>query len=76
MNVSFAGTAYSFEVQPGPQGYSAFADAVRQAFSLPDDSDLNITFTCDEPCQPGKCVAALRMLQLAYHNIKSSFSMS
>lgn len=53
MNVSFGGTAYSFEVQPGANGYNEFADRVRAAFSLPEDSDLNITFTCDEPCQPG-----------------------
>lgn len=53
MNVSFSGVAYSFEVQPGPKGYTNFADAVRAAFNLPEDSDLNITFTCDEPCHPG-----------------------
>ena len=59
MNVSFGGVAYSFEVQPGPKGYVAFAEAVRAAFSLPEDSDLNITFTCDEPCMPGKHTLSL-----------------
>ena len=59
MNVSFGGTAFSFEVQPGPEGYSEFADRVRAAFCLPDDSDLNITFTCDEPCQPGDSPLAM-----------------
>ena len=26
-----------------------FTEAIRRAFSLPEDSELNITFTCDEP---------------------------
>ncbi|KAK9811096.1 hypothetical protein WJX73_002158 [Symbiochloris irregularis] len=52
MNVSFGSVAYSFEVQPGPSGYQEFSERVRAAFGLPDDSDLNITFTCDEPCEP------------------------
>lgn len=37
------------QVRPGPDGYAQFTDAIRRAFSLPDDSELNITFTCDEP---------------------------
>ena len=53
MNVTFDGLAYSFNVRPGPDGYKDFADQVRVAFNLPDNSDLNITFTCDEPCRPG-----------------------
>ncbi|KAK9815859.1 hypothetical protein WJX72_010869 [[Myrmecia] bisecta] len=49
MNVNFDGRTYSFEVRPGPDGYKQFTEAIRKAFSLPDDSELNITFTCDEP---------------------------
>ena len=44
-----AGKTYSFEVKPGPAGYRQFTEAIRQAFHLPEDSELNITFTCDEP---------------------------
>ena len=50
MNVSFEGKTYSFEVKPGSNGYLQFTEAIRQAFQLPIDSELNITFTCDEPC--------------------------
>lgn len=50
MNVNFDGRTYSFEVKPGPDGYRQFTLAIRRAFSLPEDSELNITFTCDEPC--------------------------
>jgi hypothetical protein len=49
MNVNFDGRTYSFEVKPGLKGYQEFTEAIRRAFSLPDDSELNITFTCDEP---------------------------
>ena len=49
MNVNFDGQTYSFEVKPGPDGYRRFTDAIRRAFTLPEDSELNITFTCDEP---------------------------
>lgn len=49
MNVNFDGRTYSFEVKPGMDGYRQFTEAIRRAFSLPDDSELNITFTCDEP---------------------------
>ena len=49
MNVNFDGRTYSFEVKPGVDGYRQFTEAIRRAFSLPDDSELNITFTCDEP---------------------------
>lgn len=49
MNVNFDGRTYSFEVKPGIDGYRSFTEAIRKAFSLPDDSELNITFTCDEP---------------------------
>ena len=49
MNVNFDGRTYSFEVRPGPDGYKQFTEAIRKAFNLPDDSELNITFTCDEP---------------------------
>lgn len=49
MNVNFDGRTYSFEVKPGIDGYKQFTEAIRRAFSLPDDSELNITFTCDEP---------------------------
>lgn len=50
MNVNFEGKTYSFEVKPGPAGYLQFTEAIRHAFQLPMDSELNITFTCDEPC--------------------------
>ena len=56
MNVNFDGQTYSFEVKPGPAGYKQFTQAIREAFSLPEDSELNITFTCDEPSQ-GMCVS-------------------
>ena len=49
MNVNFDGRTYSFEVKPGPNGYRQFTEAIRRAFNLPEDSELNITFTCDEP---------------------------
>ena len=49
MNVNFDGRTYSFEVKPGPDGYRDFTQAIRRAFNLPEDSELNITFTCDEP---------------------------
>ena len=52
MNVNFDGRTYSFEVKPGPEGYAMFTEAIRRAFDLPDDSELNITFTCDEPTVP------------------------
>lgn len=52
MNVNFDGRTYSFEVEPGPNGYAKFTEAIRRAFDLPDDSELNITFTCDEPTVP------------------------
>lgn len=53
MNVNFDGRTYSFEVKPGPEGYRQFTEAIRRAFNLPDDSELNITFTCDEPSTTG-----------------------
>lgn len=49
MNVNFDGRTYSFEVKPGAEGYRRFTEAIRRAFALPEDSELNITFTCDEP---------------------------
>lgn len=49
MNVNFDGRTYSFEVTPGENGYKLFTEAIRNAFNLPEDSELNITFTCDEP---------------------------
>jgi hypothetical protein len=52
MNVNFDGKTYSFEVEPGPDGYTKFTEAIRRAFELPEDSELNITFTCDEPTLP------------------------
>lgn len=52
MNVNFDGRTYSFEVKPGPEGYRLFTEAIRRAFNLPEDSELNITFTCDEPTVP------------------------
>lgn len=64
MNVNFDGRTYSFEVKPGPDGYKAFTEAIRRAFSLPQDSELNITFTCDEPTtapvMPGACMISPR----------------
>ena len=52
MNVNFDGKTYSFEVEPGPDGYRKFTESIRMAFELPEDSELNITFTCDEPTLP------------------------
>ncbi|GBF92301.1 hypothetical protein Rsub_05384 [Raphidocelis subcapitata] len=49
MNVNFDNKTYSFTVAPGSDGYRQFTQAIRRAFHLPDDSELNITFTCDEP---------------------------
>uniref|UniRef100_A0A383V3F1 RING-CH-type domain-containing protein n=1 Tax=Tetradesmus obliquus TaxID=3088 RepID=A0A383V3F1_TETOB len=49
MNVNFDNKTYSFQVLPGADGYRQFTEAIRKAFHLPDDSELNITFTCDEP---------------------------
>eukprot|EP00210_Caulerpa_lentillifera_P000818 g792.t1 len=49
MNVNFEGQTYSFEVTSGTSGYAQFTEAIRRAFQLPSDSELNITFTCDEP---------------------------
>ncbi|KAI8462819.1 MAG: hypothetical protein J3K34DRAFT_389394 [Monoraphidium minutum] len=49
MNVNFDNKTYSFTVAPGSDGYRQFTAAIRKAFHLPDDSELNITFTCDEP---------------------------
>lgn len=36
-------------MHPHTQGYKEFTNSIRSAFSLPMDSELNITFTCDEP---------------------------
>jgi hypothetical protein len=44
------------QVKPGPDGYRQFTEAIRRAFTLPDDSELNITFTCDEPTTGGRAV--------------------
>ncbi|GIL83870.1 hypothetical protein Vretimale_10882 [Volvox reticuliferus] len=64
MNVNFGGRTYSFEVQPGPEGYRRFTAAIREAFSLPEDSELNITFTCDEPnSEPVSNAGSLLTLQ-------------
>lgn len=49
MNVNFGGHTYSFEAQAGVSGYQQFTQAIRTAFSLPLESVLNITFTCDDP---------------------------
>eukprot|EP00884_Botryococcus_braunii_P010561 jgi/Botrbrau1/19506/Bobra.0035s0007.1 len=49
MNVNFDGKVFGFEVKPGLDGYREFTNAIRRAFSLAADSELNITFTCDEP---------------------------
>lgn len=49
MNVNFDNKTYSFQVAPGADGYRQFTEAIRKAFHLPEDSELNITFTCDEP---------------------------
>ena len=42
------------QVSPGAEGYQLFTRAIRKAFRLPDDSELNITFTCDEPSSGGE----------------------
>lgn len=58
------------QVKPGPDGYRQFTEAIRRAFNLPDDSELNITFTCDEPSTgqhiglgPGACALGKRALR-------------
>lgn len=53
MNVNFDNKTYSFQVSPGADGYKQFTEAIRKAFHLPEDSELNITFTCDEPSSAG-----------------------
>jgi len=64
MNVNFEGKTYSFEVKPGTSGYMQFTEAIRHAFQLPVDSELNITFTCDEPCNEdgSECMFVTREL--------------
>lgn len=52
MTVTFNGRTFFFHVEPGPEGYRKFTADVKAAFTLPDDCDLNITFTCDEPAEP------------------------
>lgn len=49
MTVSFNGRTFFFHVEPGEEGYRKFTTDVKAAFTLPEDCDLNITFTCDEP---------------------------
>lgn len=49
MSCSSYSSSYSFSVHPGPDGYEEFASSIRSAFSLPPESELNISFTCDEP---------------------------
>ena len=65
MNVNFDGRTYSFEVSPGEGGYKMFTEAIRNAFNLPEDSELNITFTCDEPSTgvAGCCCSLFGLLQ-------------
>ena len=46
-------------MRPGPDGYHQFTLAIRRAFLLPEDSELNITFTCDEPSSGGRPLARL-----------------
>jgi hypothetical protein len=53
MNVNFDNKTYSFTVAPGSDGYRQFTQAIRKAFHLPEDSEHNITFTCDEPSSGG-----------------------
>lgn len=43
-----------------PQGYHEFTEAIRRAFALPCDSELNITFTCDEPSSGEEVVGGER----------------
>ena len=71
MNVNFDGRTYSFEVRPGPDGYKQFTEAIRKAFSLPDDSELNITFTCDEPSTGGQPTGS--PLNLTHHPLPGSW---
>eukprot|EP00951_Prasinocladus_malaysianus_P012040 scaffold89465_cov47-Prasinocladus_malaysianus.AAC.1 len=49
MNVTFNGITHGFEVVPGEEGYQKFTADIHRVFNLPAGSDLNITFTCDEP---------------------------
>lgn len=52
MKISLHGATKCFEVEPGPEGYKRFVEAIRQAYGLPTDSQLSITFTCEEPLEP------------------------
>eukprot|EP00798_Chlamydomonas_sp_ICE-L_P031089 gene31089-6216_t len=64
MNVTYKGKAYSFDVQPGPDGLRKFEVAVCRAFDLPEHTRLNISFKLDVPIlktesrerAPGSCV--------------------
>lgn len=49
MTVTFNNRIFYFNVQPGDHGYKKFTADIKHAFGLPEDCDLNITFTCDEP---------------------------
>lgn len=73
MNVNFDNKTYSFQVAPGADGYRQFTEAIRKAFHLPDDSELNITFTCDEPSS-GWCLRReLQRSRLVAHNTAGMF---
>ena len=43
------------------QGYNDFTSSIRRVFMLPRDSELNITFTCDDPLS-GRFILYLLLL--------------
>lgn len=56
-NVNLNDEIVSFEVRSGSAGYGHFLAAVRQAFVLSADDELEITFSVDEPSS-GTCTQA------------------
>lgn len=61
MQVNFDGRTYSFEVKPGRDGYERFTAAIRRAFTLPEDSELRISYTCDSAFVSFKQASAKRL---------------
>ncbi len=49
------------QVRPGPDGYKQFTEAIRKAFNLPEDSELNITFVI-AASEVGRAVTALHRI--------------
>jgi hypothetical protein len=56
MNVAFHGESHSFKVVKGLAGYQRFTQEIRSKFALPNQSELNISFTCDNPSNPDSTI--------------------